>query len=52
MHLHFPASAGIFFGKKKPAMEIAGMCLPLKPQKEKITLSLNSDTNSFYAPTW
>ena len=23
--------------KKKPAMEIAGMCLPLKPQKEKLT---------------
>jgi hypothetical protein len=31
---------GFFLGKKKPAMEIAGMCLPLKPQKEKITLRL------------
>ena len=41
-----------FFYKKKPAMEIAGMCLPLKPQKEKITLPLSSDTNSFHAPTW
>jgi len=22
--------------KKEPAMEIAGLCLPLKPQKEKV----------------
>jgi hypothetical protein len=28
-----------FFGKKMPAMEIAGLCLPLKPQKEKFHCS-------------
>jgi len=24
------------YGKKMPAMKIAGLCLPLKPQKERI----------------
>jgi hypothetical protein len=28
-------SKPIFFGKKMPAMKIAGLCLPLKPQKER-----------------
>jgi hypothetical protein len=31
-----PEKPGFFLGKKKPAMEIAGMCLPLKPQKERV----------------
>jgi hypothetical protein len=25
--------------KKEPAMEIAGLCLPLKPQKEKFRIN-------------
>jgi hypothetical protein len=31
-----PAWKPGFFLIKKPAMEIAGMCLPLKPQKESV----------------
>jgi hypothetical protein len=33
--------------KRKPAMEIAGMCLPLKPQKEKVSHRRNAHANSF-----
>jgi len=42
IHIQFPCSNSVFkffflryAQKKEPAMDIAGLCLPLKPQKER-----------------
>jgi len=32
----FPLSLFALLAKKVPAIEIAGLCLPLKPQKENV----------------
>jgi hypothetical protein len=48
-----PEKPGFFLGKKKPAMEIAGMCLPLKPQKERVIPAQQSLRKFFFeSPTW
>jgi hypothetical protein len=45
MAIHFVFPGGLFMNKgskKVPAIEIAGLCLPLKPQKENVMLKFNN----------
>ena len=38
------------YGKKEPAIDIAGLCLPLKPQKEKIRIFFHDRYSVSYIP--